>query len=166
LLKLKKKKKKKKAEQDRLHREEQEKKDRLKKEESISAQNENDMKFAKSFIDYYYGFFDKSINDRNYLVSLYKNESCLTFDTVKVFGAEQIIQRILTILNVKHSPITLDCQKTFGNGYIIYVSGDLLVFKNDNTKQALRFQQIFTLLPNVNSIGYWVSNEILKVSYS
>ncbi|QIW95179.1 hypothetical protein AMS68_000697 [Peltaster fructicola] len=113
---------------------------------------------AKQFTEFYYNLFD---NNRPELVSLYRNNSMLTFETSPVQGATNIVQKLvdLPFKNVKHQISTQDAQPSNeAGGILVIVTGALL-----GETRPMSYTQTFQLLPEGGS--YFVFNDIFRLVY-
>ncbi|KAI8379999.1 hypothetical protein EDC96DRAFT_473405 [Choanephora cucurbitarum] len=116
---------------------------------------------AKAFTDFYYQTFD---TNRAGLVSLYRNESMLTFEGQQFASANNIAEKLtsLPFSKVVHKVSTIDAQPSNPNGgtIIVNVTGGLLIDDNENPQL---FSQTFHLIPEGSS--YWVYNDIFRLCY-
>ncbi|KAH7175706.1 hypothetical protein EDB81DRAFT_874538 [Dactylonectria macrodidyma] len=116
---------------------------------------------ADQFIDFYFGKFD---TDRKELVSLYRENSMLTFESSSSLGAAAIVEKLagLPFQQVKHQVTTKDAQPSNDNGgIIILVTGQLLV---DEEQRPMNFSQSFQLARDASG-QYYVFNDIFKLIY-
>jgi hypothetical protein len=116
---------------------------------------------AKQFIEFYYNTFD---TDRKGLVSLYREQSMLTFESASVLGAQNIAEKLTTLPfeKVKHQVSTLDAQPTITEGGIfILVTGQLLV---DEEQRPMNYTQAFQLARD-SSGQYFVFNDVFKLIF-
>ena len=77
---------------------------------------------------HYYNIFD---TNRAGLQSLYQDMSMMTFEGEKIQGAQAITQKLtaLPFQTVKHEVITADSQPTASGGVMVFVCGNLKVWK-------------------------------------
>lgn len=116
---------------------------------------------AQQFCDFYYQTFDA---DRSQLGNLYKQDSMLTFETSQLQGANDIVEKLVSLpfQKVAHRISTLDAQPASPNGDIlVMVTGELQIDDEQNTQ---RYSQVFHLLPDGQS--YYVFNDIFRLNYS
>ncbi|KAI8077315.1 uncharacterized protein B0P05DRAFT_544568 [Gilbertella persicaria] len=116
---------------------------------------------AKAFTDFYYNTFDAN---RAQLVSLYRNESMLTFEGQQFAGASNIAEKLtsLPFSKVVHKVSTVDAQpgNPSSGSIIVSVTGGLLIDEDQNPQL---FSQTFHLIPENGS--YWVYNDIFRLCY-
>ncbi|PHH88991.1 hypothetical protein CDD83_6782 [Cordyceps sp. RAO-2017] len=116
---------------------------------------------AKQFIEFYYNTFDCERKD---LLSLYREQSMLTFESASVLGHTSIVEKLasLPFKKVKHQVSTLDAQPSITEGSIvILVTGQLLV---DEEQRPMNFTQTFQLVRDPSG-QYFVFNDIFKLVY-
>lgn len=114
----------------------------------------------KSFIEFYYSTYD---SNRAALVSLYRPQSCYTTETIRLRGAEKILEQLQSLPGVQHDPssITADVQQVNGNQILlVFVTGRLLLAEESN---PLNFSETFLLLQEGQN--YFVGNHIFKFKY-
>ncbi|EIE88363.1 hypothetical protein G6F46_007265 [Rhizopus delemar] len=115
---------------------------------------------AKSFVDYYYSTFD---TNRAALISLYKEESMLTFEGQQFKGTASINEKLtsLPFQKVVHNVNTLDAQpgSPSSSSLIVTATGHLTV---DDSPNPLMFCQTFHLVSEGNS--FWVYNDIFRLN--
>ncbi|KAF6005382.1 Nuclear transport factor 2 [Cyanidiococcus yangmingshanensis] len=120
---------------------------------------------AEAFVNHYYSVFD---TDRSQLATLYRDVSMLTFEGTACMGASAITQKLVSLpfQKVRHHVVTCDAQPVLPeslNGVLVFVNGDLTV---DDGAQAIKFAQVFHLLPDRNSPGlFWVYNDLFRLNY-
>lgn len=116
---------------------------------------------AKQFCQYYYATFDQ---DRRKLSSIYRDASMMTYENDKAVGVNNIINLLgnLKFNKVQHKVTSIDAQPSGSGGILVYVTGDLKV---DDCPNALKFGQMFQLIPNQNKTNFWVHNDIFKLNY-
>jgi len=121
----------------------------------------NANEIAKAFVQHYYNTFDTS---RANLISLYQNDSMLTFEGQTFQGPQNIVNKLLSLpfQLIQHKPTTLDLQPAPGGGLIVFVSGQLLV---DAEKNPMNFSQVFSLWPIQGSQGgFFVYNDMFRLN--
>ncbi|ODV88919.1 hypothetical protein CANCADRAFT_45402 [Tortispora caseinolytica NRRL Y-17796] len=113
---------------------------------------------AKEFTQFYYTSFDAGNDERQKLVTMYRDNSMFTFETFNLQGASAIGQRLaeFPFQRIKHDPQTIDPQPVDGNSVLIMVTGD--VYTDDDPPK--KFSQVF-LLKNDN--GYFLYNDIFRL---
>ena len=81
---------------------------------------------GNAFLSYYYGMFE---SNRAGLVSLYQDQSMLTFMGDKFQGPQAIGQKLgaLPFAGCKVTPSTTDFQPSVSGGVIVFVTGHILV---------------------------------------
>lgn len=81
---------------------------------------------GNAFLSYYYGMFE---SNRPGLVSLYQDQSMLTFMGEKFQGPQAIGQKLgaLPFAGCKVTPSTTDFQPSVSGGVIVFVTGHILV---------------------------------------
>jgi hypothetical protein len=86
---------------------------------------------GNAFLSYYYGMFE---SNRAGLVSLYQDQSMLTFMGDKFQGPQAIGQKLgaLPFANCKVTPSTTDFQPSVSGGVIVFVTGHILVRLGDS----------------------------------
>ncbi|KAK4265054.1 hypothetical protein QN277_026157 [Acacia crassicarpa] len=117
---------------------------------------------AKAFVEHYYTTFD---TNRAGLVTLYQNESMLTFEGQKIQGASNIVAKLtsLPFQQCQHSITTVDCQPSgFNGGMLVFVSGNLQLA---GEQHALKFSQMFHLIPTPQG-SYYVLNDVFRLNYA
>ncbi|PFH62212.1 hypothetical protein XA68_14619 [Ophiocordyceps unilateralis] len=117
---------------------------------------------AKQFIEIYYNAFD---SDRKSLLSLYREQSMLTFESASCCGSNNIVEKLVSLhfANVKHQVATLDAQPSIAEGGIfIMVTGQLLV---DDEQHPMNYTQAFQLARDPSNGQYFVFNDIFKLVY-
>eukprot|EP01095_Lingulamoeba_sp_RSL-Kostka_P006694 TRINITY_DN2109_c2_g1_i1.p1 TRINITY_DN2109_c2_g1~~TRINITY_DN2109_c2_g1_i1.p1 ORF type:complete len:123 (+),score=42.30 TRINITY_DN2109_c2_g1_i1:65-433(+) len=120
----------------------------------------NSEEVATEFAKYYYQMFD---TNREGLCDLYQEESMLTFEGTQHQGAQDIVEKLVSLpfKKVEHDIQTLDCQPTVG-GLLVFVSGALKV-DDDN---EIKFSQVFCLCELENSPGnFYVLNDMFRLNY-
>ncbi|XP_035542445.1 nuclear transport factor 2A isoform X3 [Juglans regia] len=93
---------------------------------------------AKAFVEHYYSTFDAN---RAGLVSLYQDESMLTFEGQKTQGSQNIVAKLtsLPFQQCQHGITTVDCQPSGpAGGMLVFVSGNLQLA---GEQHALKFSQ-------------------------
>mmetsp|Transcript_18497 Transcript_18497/g.25720 ORF Transcript_18497/g.25720 Transcript_18497/m.25720 type:complete len:257 (-) Transcript_18497:34-804(-) len=123
-------------------------------------------KIAKWFVNFYYQTFD---TNRENLVTLYTENSMLTFEGQQIMGAQNIQNKLksLPFRQVQHKIVTMDVQPSPSangqQGIIVFICGDLTV---DGGPNALKFSQVFQLLPSPQGGSNWfVQNDIFRLNY-
>ncbi|GAB2280646.1 Nuclear transport factor 2A [Dionaea muscipula] len=98
---------------------------------------------AKAFVEHYYSTFD---TNRPGLGNLYQDSSMLTFEGLKVQGAQNIVAKLTTLpfQQCKHSVTTVDCQPSGTGGMVVFVSGNLQI---SGEQHALKFSQVANNFP-------------------
>lgn len=100
---------------------------------------------ASAFVNHYYHLFD---NDRSSLSSLYNPTSLLTFEGQKIYGVENISNKLkqLPFDQCRHLISTVDSQPSSiaggCGGILVFVSGSLQLHGEDH---PLRFSQVYLL---------------------
>ncbi|KAI8878391.1 nuclear transport factor 2 [Backusella circina FSU 941] len=116
---------------------------------------------ARAFTTFYYQTFDI---DRKNLVSLYREQSMLTFEGQQFAGVNNVVEKLVSLpfQKVQHRVTTVDVQPGIPNigTTLVSVTGALLIDAEQNTQL---FSQIFHLMPEGNS--YWVYNDIFRLNY-
>lgn len=116
---------------------------------------------SQQFCDFYYQQFD---SDRAQLGNLYRDHSMLTFESAQLQGAQQIIEKLVSLpfAKVAHRISTLDAQPASENGdVLVMVTGELLIDEEQNSQ---RYSQVFHLMPENGS--YYVLNDIFRLNYA
>jgi len=116
---------------------------------------------ATAFVKHYYTVFD---TDRSKLQNLYQASSKLTFEGSQFQGGSAIIGKLqsLPFKKVQHAIKSVDCQPSGCGGLIVFVCGDLKV---DDGENALKFAQVFHLMPDSSGSNYWVHNDVFRLNY-
>lgn len=116
---------------------------------------------GQAFVNHYYSLFD---TNRSALQPLYKPQSMLSFEGEKFQGDANIIGKLnsLAFSRVQHLVKSLDCHPSGADTVIVVVCGDLCV---DNNPNPLKFSQTFHLIPDKQTNGYWVHNDIFRLNY-
>mmetsp|Transcript_19215 Transcript_19215/g.30440 ORF Transcript_19215/g.30440 Transcript_19215/m.30440 type:complete len:149 (-) Transcript_19215:356-802(-) len=136
-----------------------------KKDESNQAEKPDvDLNaIGKAFVEHYYTLFD---NNRLQLADLYQDTSMLSFENEQYAGKKQIMAKLCNgvfFKKVQHVPKTLDVQPSGANGLMIMCTGELKV---DEEKNALKYGQMFHLLPTDNTFKrFWLHNDIFRLNY-
>uniref|UniRef100_A0A061SAF1 Nuclear transport factor 2 n=1 Tax=Tetraselmis sp. GSL018 TaxID=582737 RepID=A0A061SAF1_9CHLO len=114
---------------------------------------------AKAFVGHYYQTF---ATNRDALVSLYQEQSKLTWEGQQFLGAQAIVQKFkaLPFQNVRHDISVVDAQPSPSGGITLMVNGKLLA---EGEQHPLQFSQMFHLMPINNS--FVVTNEIFRLCY-
>ncbi|MGW6950183.1 nuclear transport factor 2 family protein [Streptomyces xanthophaeus] len=114
---------------------------------------------ASEFIRHYYSVFD---TNRPGLVSLYRDESLLSFEGKEARGAQDIVEMLgeLSFPSVRHIISTTDVQPSVSgsNGLVIVVTGQFVI---DGEDRPMNFVEMFHLVPNDGS--FWVLNDIFRI---
>lgn len=103
----------------------------------------NEEEVASAFVNHYYHLFD---NDRSSLSTLYNPTSLLTFEGQKIYGVENISNKLkqLPFDQCHHLISTVDSQPSSiaggCGGIIVFVSGSLQLHGEDH---HLRFSQVY-----------------------
>ncbi|WZZ11278.1 hypothetical protein YC2023_097199 [Brassica napus] len=133
---------------------------------------------ARAFVNHYYHLFD---NDRSSLSTLYNPTSLLTFEGQKIYGVEDIFNKLkqLPFDQCRHLISTVDSQPSSMaggcGGILVFVSGSIQLHGEDH---PLRFSQVLTLL-HLNVIYYlqtfhlvplpqgsfFIQNEMFRLNY-
>ncbi|CAE5957204.1 unnamed protein product [Arabidopsis arenosa] len=130
---------------------------------------------ASAFVNHYYHLFD---NDRSSLSSLYNPTSLLTFEGQKIYGVENISNKLkqLPFDQCRHLISTVDSQPSSiaggCGGILVFVSGSLQLHGEDH---PLRFSQVyllsicdgyktFHLIPVLQG-SFFVQNEMFRLNY-
>ncbi|KAG7653929.1 Nuclear transport factor 2 eukaryote [Arabidopsis suecica] len=119
---------------------------------------------ASAFVNHYYHLFD---NDRSSLSSLYNPTSLLTFEGQKIYGVENISNKLkqLPFDQCRHLISTVDSQPSSiaggCGGILVFVSGSLQLQGEDH---PLRFSQTFHLIPVLQG-SFFVQNEMFRLNY-
>ncbi|CAL9214569.1 unnamed protein product [Arabidopsis halleri] len=119
---------------------------------------------ASAFVNHYYHLFD---NDRSSLSSLYNPTSLLTFEGQKIYGVENISNKLkqLPFDQCRHLISTVDSQPSSiaggCGGILVFVSGSLQLHGEDH---SLRFSQTFHLIPVLQG-SFFVQNEMFRLNY-
>ncbi|KAL2888149.1 Nuclear transport factor 2 [Ceratocystis lukuohia] len=115
---------------------------------------------AKQFVTYYYETFS---TNRKGLVTLYRDNSMLTFESASTLGAVNIAEKLeaLPFQEVKHAVSTIDSQPTIQDGVLVMVTGQLLV---DKEQRPMNYSQTFQLMKDASG-DYFVFNDIFKLVY-
>ncbi|KAF4595552.1 nuclear transport factor 2 [Ophiocordyceps camponoti-floridani] len=124
--------------------------------------NNNFEEVAKQFIEFYYNTFD---TDRKSLLTLYREQSMLTFESASCRGCNSIVEKLasLPFQRVKHQVATLDAQPSISDGGIfIMVTGQLLV---DEEQRPMNYTQAFQLARDPANGQYFVFNDVFKLVY-
>eukprot|EP01004_Peranema_trichophorum_P000583 NODE_10646_length_500_cov_85.198939_g9995_i0.p1 GENE.NODE_10646_length_500_cov_85.198939_g9995_i0~~NODE_10646_length_500_cov_85.198939_g9995_i0.p1 ORF type:complete len:121 (-),score=12.31 NODE_10646_length_500_cov_85.198939_g9995_i0:80-442(-) len=113
---------------------------------------------GEAFVQHYYNTFD---TNRAALVSLYRDQSLMTFEGTQVQGQQKIMEKFgsLTFQTVKHECQTIDCQPSITGGVMVMVAG---LLKTDNDPPH-RFSQMFHLV--AEGSNFWVSNDVFRLNY-
>eukprot|EP00747_Dinoflagellata_sp_TGD_P164632 gnl/TRDRNA2_/TRDRNA2_184825_c0_seq1.p2 gnl/TRDRNA2_/TRDRNA2_184825_c0~~gnl/TRDRNA2_/TRDRNA2_184825_c0_seq1.p2 ORF type:complete len:147 (-),score=21.18 gnl/TRDRNA2_/TRDRNA2_184825_c0_seq1:188-574(-) len=114
---------------------------------------------GEQFCQHYYQTFD---TNRPGLVSLYNDQSLLTFEGEQFQGAQSIVQKLasLQFKTVRHQLVKADCQPVPGSmNIIIFVTGNLFV---DDSPNPLKFAQIFHLA-QANG-NYFCLNDMFRLN--
>lgn len=117
---------------------------------------------ANEFVDFYYNTFD---TNREELVSLYSDDSMLTFEGAQIKGARHVVQKLvdLPFQQIRHERTSLDVQPCPGGGALVFVNGQLLT---ENEDHPLQFAQVFTLMPIDGQPGrFFVLNDMFRLCY-
>jgi len=114
---------------------------------------------AQQFVQYYYQAFDA---DRNGVKPLYRDNSCLTFETNQSMGVNSIIEKLTSLPfgKLQHNVATMDAQPLPNDAILVLVTGALLI---DDSQHPQSFAQTFHLVPAAGS--YYVLNDIFKLVY-
>ncbi|KAK3741150.1 hypothetical protein QZH41_011828 [Actinostola sp. cb2023] len=121
--------------------------------------NPNFNAVGQSFQSLYYSSFD---SNRATLREVYRSSSMLTFEGDQFQGQDAITQKLtsLPFKVVQHVITTVDCQPAPNNGVLVFVVGQL---KTDNDPPN-GFNQAFLLMPSTGTEGYYVLNDIFRLS--
>nr|XP_009759023.1 PREDICTED: nuclear transport factor 2-like [Nicotiana sylvestris] len=95
---------------------------------------------ATAFVEHYYSTFD---SNRAGLANLYQENSMLSFEGVKIQGAQHIVAKLtsLPFQQCKHQINTVDCQPSGPiGGMLVFVSGNLQL---PGEEHVLKFSQVF-----------------------
>ncbi|KAF6161487.1 hypothetical protein GIB67_009366 [Kingdonia uniflora] len=117
---------------------------------------------AKAFVEHYYSTFD---SNRANLGSLYQEPSMLTFEGLKIQGAQRIVSHLtsLPFQQCQHTFTTVDCQPSGpAGGMLVFVSGSLQLA---GEQHALKFSQMFHLMPTPQG-SFYVMNDIFRLNYA
>merc|ERR1712129_155041 len=115
---------------------------------------------GEQFVQHYYGAFD---SNRAGLLPLYSDSSMLSWEGEQFQGAQNIVQKIVSLpfQRVQHQVVKCDCQPGLGdNGVMVFVIGKLLVDDNQN---PLMFAQTFNLRPTPGG-GYYIQNDLFRLN--
>jgi hypothetical protein len=115
---------------------------------------------AQQFVQHYYQTFS---TNRQGLVSLYQQDSILTFEGEQHVGAQAIALKLqqLPFQTVQHTPMTMDVQPSINQSCIlIFVNGTLKV---DNEANQLKFSQVFQLVSSGGS-NFYVKNDMFRIN--
>uniref|UniRef100_A0A7S1T4F2 NTF2 domain-containing protein n=1 Tax=Tetraselmis chuii TaxID=63592 RepID=A0A7S1T4F2_9CHLO len=114
---------------------------------------------GKAFVSHYYQTFD---TNRDALISLYQDQSMLTWEGQKFSGPQNIVGKFksLPFQQVQHQVTAMDSQPSMSGGILIQVNGKLMT---DGENHALQFSQTFHLMPVNNS--FVVTNEVFRLCY-
>eukprot|EP00033_Pygsuia_biforma_P001084 GCRY01001234.1.p1 GENE.GCRY01001234.1~~GCRY01001234.1.p1 ORF type:complete len:143 (-),score=30.10 GCRY01001234.1:86-460(-) len=121
------------------------------------------VEIGQQFVSYYYSTFD---SNRAGLAGLYTNESMLTFEGGQFLGVEAIMKKLtegLSFKEVRHQGTSVDVQPT-KEGMLVFVCGHLMIDGNTEIDKALKFSQVFQLLPTASG-SYYVFNDIFRLNY-
>ncbi|CAN7058001.1 hypothetical protein Bca4012_093929 [Brassica carinata] len=119
---------------------------------------------ARAFVNHYYHLFD---NDRSSLFTLYSSTSLLTFEGQKIYGVEDIFNKLkqLPFDQCRHLISTVDSQPSSMaggcGGILVFVSGSIQLHGEDH---PLRFSQTFHLVPLPQG-SFFVQNEMFRLNY-
>uniref|UniRef100_A0A1J3JL53 NTF2-related export protein n=1 Tax=Noccaea caerulescens TaxID=107243 RepID=A0A1J3JL53_NOCCA len=119
---------------------------------------------ARAFVNHYYHLFD---NDRSTLSTLYNPTSLLTFEGQKIYGVEDISNKLkqLPFDQCRHLISTVDSQPSSMasgcGGILVFVSGSLQLHGEDH---PLGFSQAFHLIPLLQG-SFFVQNEMFRLNY-
>ncbi|CAF2108329.1 BnaC08g14980D [Brassica napus] len=119
---------------------------------------------ARAFVNHYYHLFD---NDRFSLFTLYSSTSLLTFEGQKIYGVEDIFNKLkqLPFDQCRHLISTVDSQPSSMaggcGGILVFVSGSIQLHGEDH---PLRFSQTFHLVPLPQG-SFFVQNEMFRLNY-
>jgi len=76
------------------------------------------------FVQHFYNTFNQP---RENLMSLFSDQSMLTFEGEQFMGQQQIYSKLSSFGKVAHNITTLDCQPTTNNGILVFVCGTLSI---------------------------------------
>eukprot|EP01094_Clydonella_sp_ATCC50884_P008958 TRINITY_DN18495_c0_g1_i1.p2 TRINITY_DN18495_c0_g1~~TRINITY_DN18495_c0_g1_i1.p2 ORF type:complete len:145 (+),score=37.08 TRINITY_DN18495_c0_g1_i1:60-437(+) len=117
---------------------------------------------ANDFVEFYYNMFD---TNRKELVSLYSEDSMLTFEGAQIKGAPDIVEKLvhLPFEQIRHEKTSLDVQPCPGGGALVFVNGHLIT---EGQEHPLAFAQVFTLMPIEGEPGrFFVLNDLFRLCY-
>mmetsp|Transcript_36338 Transcript_36338/g.112436 ORF Transcript_36338/g.112436 Transcript_36338/m.112436 type:complete len:122 (+) Transcript_36338:187-552(+) len=115
---------------------------------------------AKAFIPHYYNLFD---TNRAGLVSLFRNESTLTFegDGPKT-GPAAIMEKFNALPPVQHQPQTIETQpSTTPNAILVFCTGQILI----EAGKPLKYSEVFQLVASAPG-QYYLHNVIFRFNYA
>ncbi|XP_073130357.1 nuclear transport factor 2B-like [Henckelia pumila] len=118
---------------------------------------------SKAFVEHYYTAFDAN---RAGLAGLYQDTSMLTFEGQKFQGAQNIVAKLtsLPFQQCQHQITTVDFQPSGpAGGMLVFVSGNLQLA---GEQHALKFSQMFHLMPTAQGSSFFVLNDIFRLNYA
>ena len=92
-------------------------------------------------------------------MSLYSNESMLTFEGEQFLGQEGIYGKLSSFGAVTHKVNTCDCQPAPNEGIMCLVSGELSIEGGN----PMMFTEVFHLQKGGN-MGYYVYNDLFRLN--
>mmetsp|Transcript_10881 Transcript_10881/g.19541 ORF Transcript_10881/g.19541 Transcript_10881/m.19541 type:complete len:122 (-) Transcript_10881:926-1291(-) len=113
---------------------------------------------AKAFVAHYY---QSLAGGADALAGLYNDQSMLTFEGQQVQGSANIINKLKSVGQVKHSVKTTDIQPSANpNAIVIFVTGAVQI-GGDN---PLHFCEFFHLV-GTGPGQYYVHNDVFRLNY-
>ena len=115
---------------------------------------------GNQFIGHYYTTLT---TNRNGMIGLYTDISCLTYEGEQFMGAEQIMGKLggLPNLTFDGNSAQIDCQPSVNEGILVLVNGTLCI--DGNAEAPLKFTQTF-MLQKGGAFGYYIHNEVFRLS--
>ena len=113
---------------------------------------------GQQFCEHYYNTLSQS---RSSLSDLYTTDSMMTYEGEPFMGVENIMEKLNTLPQIKHSIITFDAQPTINDGILCMIGGDLVIEGSDN---ALKFAQTFHLQKG-GKYEYYCHNDVFRLNY-
>eukprot|EP00356_Strombidium_inclinatum_P015148 CAMPEP_0170479546 /NCGR_PEP_ID=MMETSP0208-20121228/744_1 /TAXON_ID=197538 /ORGANISM="Strombidium inclinatum, Strain S3" /LENGTH=121 /DNA_ID=CAMNT_0010751965 /DNA_START=19 /DNA_END=384 /DNA_ORIENTATION=- len=108
------------------------------------------------FVQHFYSTFNQP---REQLMSLFSDQSMLTFEGQQFMGQQQIYEKLGSFGKVEHKIGTIDVQPTANNGILAFVSGRLSIEGGN----AMMFTEVFHLQQG-GAQGYFVLNDIFRLN--
>ena len=111
---------------------------------------------GENFVKHFYSTYNQP---REQLMSLFSDQSMLSFEGEQFLGQEQIYGKLSSFGQLTHKINSMDLQPTVGEGIIAFVSGELSI----EGGQPMMFTEVFHLQkggPN----GYYVHNDIFRLN--